>query len=202
MEPTPLNPWLWLAPTAVVGTVGLVAVARHKRKRSEKTAERGSRDPRSYWQQRSIASNERTAQVEALARMVASEAGTQPDELKRLIAWMARNRANWLHRPLAQLGAPRGDWGPIAVDRPFATDQPATAIERTLASAVLDQPQARDPSNGATHGFHRGMQNQLAHRGHVQHDGDAIHQIWTRQFHLQPILEIGPWTFYRSSNKR
>ncbi len=202
MESTALSPWTWIAPTAVLGTVGLIAIARYKRRQSRRSTARRSRDSRSYWQQRAIAPDARPAQVEALARVLAAEAGTQSDDIKRVVAWTARNRSNWLRRSIAELAAPRGEWGPIAVDRPFATDQPATAVDRTLAELVLGVPQSKDPSRGATHGFHRGTQDQLADRGRVQHDGDAIHHIWTRQFHLQPVLELGPWTFYRSSTRR
>ncbi|MCG8419730.1 MAG: hypothetical protein MJE77_17495 [Proteobacteria bacterium] len=142
------------------------------------------------------------AQIEALARIIASEAGTQPDQIKRMVAWMARNRSNWLHRPLAELGAPGGEWGPVAVDRPFATDQPATAVERTLAESVLNAGQGSDPCHGATHGFHRRLQDQLARRGRVQHDSEAVIRIWTQHYRLEPAMEIGPWIFYRSLIRR
>lgn len=203
MESTPHSPWTWIVPTAAVaGTVGLIAVARRKRKQAADAATTRPRDPRSYWQQQPLAANERPAQVEALGRILASQAHTQSDQVRRAVAWMARNRSSWLRRPLAELGAPGGEWGPIADRRPFATDQPATAIERTLADAVLEAPQSRDPSKGATHGFHRGWQDQLARRGHVQHDSDAIHHIWTTHFDLEPTLELESWTFYRSSTRR
>lgn len=203
MESTPTSPWTWIVPTATVaGTVGLVAVARRKRKRAADAATTRSRDPRSYWQQQALNATERPAQVEALGRILASQAFGQSDQVRRAVAWMARNRANWLRRPLAEMGAPGGEWGPIANRRPFATGQPATAIERTLADVVLEAPQSRDPSQGATHGFHRGWQDQLARRGHVQHDSDAIHRTWTTHFALETALELESWTFYRSSTRR
>ena len=202
MESSPLSPWTWIVPSAL-GTAGLIAVARRKRKRrAERSKSRRASDRRTYWQQQRIPETDRPAQLEALARIIASSAGTQPEQIRRAVAWTARNRSIWLLRSLADLAAPNDEWGPIAITRPFPSDQPATAIDRTLAETVLDARQDHDPSQGATHGFHRAMQDELARRNQAHHDSETVMKTWTHHYHLKPTVEIDSWIFYRSSTKR
>ena len=129
--------------------------------------------------------------------MIVSEVGTESLTIQRMMAWVARNRATQLGRALAELGAPRGQWGRVASDRPFATNHLATAWARALAESILNMPQHRDPSRGATHAFNRDTQDQLAERRPGIRDSQTVMQIWTQHYGLEPITEIGPWTFYR-----
>jgi hypothetical protein len=80
----------------------------------------------------------RTQHIEALARIIESEAGAANRDTQRIVAWLARNRSLATLRPLHDLAAPGGQWGPIDSRRPFSSSQPATKSARVLACAVLD----------------------------------------------------------------
>jgi len=189
-----MSHWKWIVPT-LLGGAGIVAVRRRKRLQSVTSV---SHRPKStYWQHARIAQDRRDIHIEALARMISSEAGTQPDDIKLLVGWIARNRSISIRRSMAEMGAPNGAWGPITDKRPFSTSQPATNETRTLAREILDSPQRLDPSGGATHGFNRVLQDELARRGDVANDSAAVIDIWTRYHRLTKIKDHGSWTLYR-----
>jgi hypothetical protein len=167
-------------------------------------------DDASYWElfglarslERSTNENtrraeERTKHTDALGRILASEAGSASRELKRVVGWIARNRSVLLKRPMFDMAAPQGRFGPIAEKRPMSSAKRATAETRAIAAEVLAAPRSYDPTQGATHGFDTALQNDLAARGTVTNDADAVIAIWETHYRLKRVGTVGTWVLYR-----
>ena len=125
--------------------------------------------------------------TEALARIIASEAGTMSRAIKLTVAWIARNRSLLIKRAVLDMAAPQGQHGPITAKRPMSSSQPATGETRAIAAEVLAAPQSQDPTPGATHGFDTALQDSLAVQGIKTNDAAAVMQMSART--LQRRLE-------------
>jgi len=140
---------------------------------------------------------ERDAHTEALARIIASEAGTMSRTVKRAVAWIARNRSLSMKRPLLDMAAPNGEWGAISATRPMSSSQPATDETRALAASVLAESQGEDPIAGATHGFDVPLQDRLAAQGMAGNDSEAVIRIWASHYGLKPVGQVESWVLYK-----
>jgi hypothetical protein len=207
--------WKWIL--GALGAASLVAgVAHASRTRDDQddgpSTRRAPLAPPSmnYWQMLALADEPgldpeeaqsrqraRAVHLEALARILASEAGTASPAVMRTVAWIARNRSIVLHRPMLEMAAPDGRWGSISTVRPMASSQPTTDTTRTIAAAVLTAPQAEDPTAGATHGFNMALQDRLAEQGLVTNDAAAVTRMWEEHYRLQRVGQVETWVLYR-----
>jgi hypothetical protein len=97
--------------------------------------------------------------VEALGRVITSEANRYTLAERTAIAWTVRNRAQKRKQSIVRLVcSPCGPQGP---GRPFASSRAATAENVALARAVLAAPQSDDPTGGATAFFEPAVQDRL-----------------------------------------
>lgn len=100
-------------------------------------------------------------EVEALARVIASEAGTGTPAEQRAVGWVCRNR--FLGKSIYKVQHPwRAQRG---TDPPFSSARPATDAHRRLAREILAADQADDPTGGATAFFEPRMQDAFAQAG-------------------------------------
>lgn len=110
--------------------------------------------------------------VEALARMLASEDPTQPDNVQIALAWTAVNMATRKGKSAFELLAPDGKYGPQS-GRYAATGNPATDRFRSIARAVLDGS-VEDPTPGAIQFDHPATQDWLFEHGKVRLDAAGV----------------------------
>lgn len=179
---------------------GCIAVRRRSHRRRRKSPGSMSLAPAdaSYWHMVALTEPaERLPHIEALARIIASEAGPTTRAVKRAIGWLARNRSLLIHQPMLEMAAPGGEWGVIAGLRPMASSQLATLDSRTIAEAVLAAPQKHDVTNGATHGFDAVLQDRLAEQGITNQDAKGIRTLWRQHYGLERIGQIAAWELYQ-----
>lgn len=108
-------------------------------------------------------------EVEALARVIASEAGSGTPAEQRAIAWTVRNR--FRGKSIYQKEFPwrsQSDSNP-----PFASARPASDAHRALARAVLAADQSEDPTGGATSFFEPKMQDLFFKAGVMARAGET-----------------------------
>lgn len=108
-------------------------------------------------------------EIEALARVIASEAGTGSEAEKRCIAWTVRNRfrGGSIYRKQFPWRAQQGG------DPPFSSARPATEATRRVAIEVLAADQAQDPTGGATSFFEPKMQDAFFQAGELARAGET-----------------------------
>jgi hypothetical protein len=110
-------------------------------------------------------------EVEALARVIASEAGGGTRAEKLAIGWTERNRALALGRSLYAIFFPwREQKG---ANPPASSARPATDDTRSVAREVLSAPQAQDPTQGATAFFEPKLQDILFKAGALARQGQT-----------------------------
>jgi len=108
-------------------------------------------------------------EIEALARVIASEAGSGTDAEQRCIAWTVRNRFRGRsiyateHPWRAQKGG----------DPPFSSARDAKESHRQLAAQVLAADQSQDPTGGATSFFEPRMQDAFYRAGELARKGET-----------------------------
>jgi hypothetical protein len=110
-------------------------------------------------------------EVEALARVIASEAGGGTSAEQRAIGWTERNRAlasgKSLHATFYPWREQKGS------NPPASSAREATTASRAVASDVLAAPQASDPTQGATAFFEPKLQDVLAKAGAMARNGET-----------------------------
>lgn len=97
-------------------------------------------------------------EVEALARVITSEANGYSEAERTAIAWTVRNRALKRRVSIARLVC-SPSCGPCCNGRPFSSARAATDANRELARRVLAT--SDDPTRGATSFFEPRVQDQL-----------------------------------------
>lgn len=106
-------------------------------------------------------------EVDALARVLASEAGSGTSAEQRGIAWTVRNR--FRGKSIYKGETPwRAQYGS---NPPFSSARPATDATRAFAKQILSQDASQDPTGGATSFFEPRMQDIFAKAGAMARDG-------------------------------
>jgi hypothetical protein len=108
-------------------------------------------------------------EIEALARIIASEAGSGSLDEQRAIGWTARNRfrGKSVYAKQFPWRAQKGS------DPPFSSARPAGAAHRKLAAEILAADQSQDPTGGATAFFEPRMQDIFAKAGAMARAGEV-----------------------------
>ena len=108
-------------------------------------------------------------EVEALGRVVASEARSATPSVQRAIAWVARNRfrGKSIYKKQYPWRSQRG------VNPPFSSERPATDETREIAREVILADQSIDPTGGATAFFEPKLQDALAKAGAMARAGQT-----------------------------
>jgi hypothetical protein len=136
-------------------------------------------------------------EVEAMARVITSEAGNGPLAERVALGWLVRNRAR-ARRPAVSVArlvcAPCGESS--GNQRPFSTRMPATVQNRELAALILASPPSDDPTQGATNCFEPGLQDRLYAPDSKGHKLDArgIRYCWLRS--LDFYGSVGRWDLF------
>jgi hypothetical protein len=108
-------------------------------------------------------------EVEALARVIASEAGSGTPAEQRGIAWTVRNRfrGKSIHDGEYPWREQKGS------NPPFSSARGATDATRVFAQQILSADQTQDPTSGATAFFEPRMQDVFAKAGAMARDGET-----------------------------
>ena len=108
-------------------------------------------------------------EIEALARVIASEAGSGSPGEQRAIGWTVRNR--FRGKSICAVEFPwRSQKGS---DPPFASARPANDAHRKLAREILEADQSSDPTGGATSFFEPRMQDAFFKAGELARRGET-----------------------------
>lgn len=146
---------------------------------------------------RSASRPEPVTDVEALARVIRSEAGTEPAHYRLHVAWATRNLAAERGTSIAAMAC--SPCGPQNSRRPVSTRFRPTAADRILAAHVLEMPARFDPTGGASHFINPRLQDTLARRGRPGYRGRPYAVVkrrwqrvygWERYYRLGPTLEM------------
>jgi hypothetical protein len=131
--------------------------------------------------------------VEALARILTSEAGSHTVRERLAVGWLARNRARKKRTTIARMVCT--PCGPGA-GRGFSTRLPATTKNRELAALILATPAAEDPTGGATSGFEPELQDRLYRAGRKGYRLDArgVRMKWLRS--MDYYGTVGHWDLF------
>jgi hypothetical protein len=136
-----------------------------------------------------------TDDVEALARVVTSEAGDSSAAERTAIAWTVRNRARKQGTTVAQLVCT--PCGRQEAGRPFSSARAASVIDRALARRVLTAAPASDPTRGATTFFEPKLQDRLVAQGFPGYRlrAAAVRTKW-RNEGLTLLFTVGKFEFW------
>ena len=136
---------------------------------------------------------EPVTEVEALARVIRSEAGIEPLHYRLHVAWATRNLAAERGQTIVEMAcSPCGDQG---AGRPVSTRFRPTDADRALAAHVLSTPRKLDPTGGASHFINPRLQDQLARRGHPGYRGRpyaVVRRRWQRVYGWERYYRLGP----------
>ena len=138
-----------------------------------------------------------TEDVEALARVITSEANGYSERERIASAWTVRNRARKRGVSIAQLVC-SPTCGPCCQGRPFSSARAATDANRAVAEHVLTAPQWEDPTFGATAFFEPAVQDRLVAQGHggYRFTSDQLRERWRRdgQRRISTVGAFELWT--------
>lgn len=156
----------------------------------------------SYWAQ--SGSTSRTEDIETLARVIVSEAGSQSLAEKQAIAWVARNKSLVRRTPLVKfLGEPFGKQGSRMANgkrRTFSTRQAATPASREIATQVLNALQSADPTLSATSAFEPKLQDTLFKNKRYRRNAEMLRAEW-REGGGHRVGRIGRWELWAQRAK-
>jgi hypothetical protein len=130
--------------------------------------------------------------VEALARVIRSEVGTESHQHRLHVAWSVRNLAREHGRSIVQLAC--SPCGPQQRGRPVSSRQAATDADRELAREVLAASQTLDPTGGATHFIDPTLQDRLARMGAPGYAGNpyaSVARRWRVRYKWEPYYRLG-----------
>lgn len=110
-------------------------------------------------------------EIEALARVIASEAGSGTPAEQRAIAWTVRNHFRAKKKSIYSVEYPwRSQNGS---NPPFSSARAANDSHRALAKQILSAPQEQDPTGGATSFFEPKMQDVFFKAGEMARAGQT-----------------------------
>lgn len=128
-------------------------------------------------------------EIEALARVIASEAGSGTPAEQRCIAWCVRNRFRG-----KSIYAKQHPWrSQKGGDPPFSSARPASDAHRRLAGEVLAADQSQDPTGGATSFFEPRMQDLFFKAGELARKGET----GDRRIDGVLLTDISRFKFYK-----
>ncbi len=112
-------------------------------------------------------------EIEALARTIASEAGSGTSAEQKAIAWTVRNRfrGGSIYNTQYPWRSQKGS------NPPFASGRDATATSRQVAEQVLKADQSVDPTGGATSFFEPRMQDIFYQAGEMARKGETGNRV-------------------------
>jgi len=182
---------------ALMGKEAKTEAPAQKQLPGRRKGRRGRLGTGSYWAQ--MGTNRSGDDIETLARVIISEAGSQSIAEWQAIAWVARNKSTVRRTPLVQfLGNPYGKQGGRMANgkrRTFSTRQKATTASRSLARQVLDADQSLDPTKGATSAFEPRLQDKLFANKRYRRDAAMLRREW-RGGGGNRIGTIGRWELW------
>lgn len=129
--------------------------------------------------------------VEALARILTSEAGSHSVEERLAVGWTARNRARRRRTTIARMVC--NPCGPSA-GRGFSTRLPARRKNRELAALILATPLGEDPTGGAISAFEPVLQDRLYRSGRYRYDARGVRRKWLRE--MDYYGTVGHWDLF------
>lgn len=136
---------------------------------------------------------EPVTEVEALARVIRSEAGIEPPLYRLHIAWATRNLAAERGQSIVEMAcSPCGEQGAA---RPVSTRFRPTPGDRVLAAHVLGLPADLDPTGGASHFINPRLQDRLARSGRRGYRGRpyrTVRRRWIERYGWEPYYRLGP----------
>lgn len=134
-------------------------------------------------------------EIEALARVITSEANRYSEAERIAIAWTVRNRARRRRTTIAQLVCnPCGHQGR---ERPFSSAQRATTDNIELARRVLAADESEDPTGGAVAFFEPRVQDRLVAEGRpgYRFTSAELRAKWQREGQ-EPRGTVGAFEFF------
>jgi len=136
-----------------------------------------------------LAANE----VEALARVIGSEAGNGTSAEQRAIGWTVRNRfrGKSIYDGEFPWRSQKGS------NPPFASARPASDAHRKLAREILSTNQSQDPTGGSTSFFEPRMQDAFYKAGAMARSGET----GSRNIDGVPISDITRFKNYNYDAK-
>lgn len=140
--------------------------------------------------------------VEALARVLASESSNGIPDERLFIAWAVRNRAARRRVSIKKLVCsphcgPQSERINGKGVRPMSSRRPARPVDRELARFVLSQPASADPTGGATSFIEPQLQDELHRAGRRDHRPYAeVRARWMRRGEV-PLGRVGRFEFWR-----
>lgn len=127
-------------------------------------------------------------EIEALARTIASEAGSGTSAEQKAIAWTVRNR--FRGKSIYDMQYPwRSQKG---ANPPYSSARNATTASRQLAEQVIKADQSADPTGGATSFFEPRMQDAFFKAGVMARNGE----IGNRVINGIPLTDITRFKSY------
>jgi spore germination cell wall hydrolase CwlJ-like protein len=135
-------------------------------------------------------------EVEALARVVTSEANGYSERERVAVAWTVRNRARKRGTTIeAMVCSPT--CGPCCQGRPFSSARAATDENRALAARVLAAAQWEDPTSGSTAFFEPALQDRLVAAGHggYRFTSSELRERWRRDGQRR-VGAVGAFEFW------
>jgi hypothetical protein len=131
-------------------------------------------------------------EIEALARVMASEAADEVSQIR--IGWVARNRAaRRADKSIAAMVC-RPCGKQVGNARPFSSARPATKRTRELARQILSAPASADPTKGALNILEPGLQDRLYKAGKTKHSANAVRRRWLRG--LDYYGSVAGWDYF------
>lgn len=176
-----------------IGAAAAVAVLLFRSRRAEASMVERSREPRAP----SPGEMARALDdVDALGRVITSEADRYSLDERTAIAWAVRNRARKRGGTIVHLVCDP-HCGPCCDGRPFSSARAATATNRDLARQVLAAPQSEDPTRGAVAFFEPIVQDLLTaqHRHGYRLDATEVRAKWNREGQRQ-LATVGRFEFW------
>ena len=130
-------------------------------------------------------------EVEALARVVASEVGSGTRAEQEAVAWAVRNRFRG-----KSIRAVEHPWRAQRGSKPpFSSARPASAGHALVAREVLAADQALDPTGGATAFFEPRMQDAFAKAGALARAGETGRRV----IDGVPLSDITRFKYYKKN---
>jgi hypothetical protein len=199
--------WLLVA-GAGLGAVAIAAAAHQARENAQGGARGGrgapyppSRGPTPPGGSPALPSSRRPRtedldEIEALARVITSEADGHTLAERAAVGWAVRNRARRRRTTIAKMVC-TPECGPCCDGRPFSSARPAKDRDRELAAYILAAPQEMDPTGGASAILEPDELDRLAAAGVPKHRPSRIvRQEWAArgQKHIGTVGRWELWT--------